>query len=299
MLENSPPPLTENAMEEQRSLIEFFKCITPHSCPTSQKRLRAIQNRFVLRHKYELEINDIGELAPYSNRLNFLATGIENIIKGSQGAENICKYFVSEIYELANALELSKVYAVKQLCQRMKCLILTCALTYNMLEIIDCSVENKNDFIDLALELLAQQIQLTKSSQNCSTLAALLNDNDPLAFPLAYELLVRASIFERYQTSELVELLQYVRIGSTSYTLDAIAKFYEGKEKEISKLICDAIDVSDITVGDITLNFSTALNHSIEIKQETKPKKRYSVSMFDDVAPMPQQQVQIKVGIEK
>lgn len=295
VLEQSPTPLTDEGIVEQKNLIEFFKFITPKTCPTAQKRLKAIQNRFILRHKYDLQINDVIDLAPYQNRLHLLSMALENVIKRSQETDNVCNYFVGEISDLASALDLSKMFVVKRLCQRTKCLIITCAITYNMLDIVDCNKENKNDFVELALELLAQQIQLTKSSQNSSTLAALLNDNDPLAFPLAYELLVRASVVETDQISELAELINYVRIATTGYSSGAISQFYENREKEISQLICEAIDASEITVGEITLNFSTNLNNSFDIKQEIKPKKRYSVSVFDDVAPLPTQASQTKV----
>ncbi|XP_011293281.1 uncharacterized protein LOC101899752 [Musca domestica] len=296
VLEQSPTPLTDEGIVEQKNLIEFFKFITPKTCPTAQKRLKAIQNRFILRHKYDLQINDVIDLAPYQNRLHLLSMALENVIKRSQETDNVCNYFVGEISDLASALDLSKMFVVKRLCQRTKCLIITCAITYNMLDIVDCNKENKNDFVELALELLAQQIQLTKSSQNSSTLAALLNDNDPLAFPLAYELLVRASVVETGQISELAELINYVRIATTGYSSGAISQFYENREKEISQLICEAIDASEITVGEITLNFSTNLNNSFDIKQEIKPKKRYSVSVFDDVAPLPTQASQTKVN---
>uniref|UniRef100_A0A1I8Q641 Uncharacterized protein n=1 Tax=Stomoxys calcitrans TaxID=35570 RepID=A0A1I8Q641_STOCA len=296
VLENSPTPLTAESIEEQKCLIEFFRFITPRTCPTSQKRLRAIQNRFTLRHRYEIQIIDIIDLAAYNNRLDYLNMAIENIIKRSLETDNICGYFINEIRELSQALDLSKMFVVKSLCQRMKCLILSCALTYNMLELVDCTRENKNDFIELALVLLSQQVQLTKGIQQSSTLAALLNDNDPLAYPLAYELLVRASVVEVNQTCELIEVTNYVRIGRSSYNSNAIAQFYESREKEISKLICDAIDASEISVGEITLNFSTALNNSFDIKQESKPKKRYSVSIFDEVVvPLPTQTQQTKV----
>ena len=74
----------------------------------SQKRLKTIQNCFVLRHKYDLKINEISQMVLYENRLNLLDAGIENIIKRSLNSENTCKYFTSEISELSTVLNLSK-----------------------------------------------------------------------------------------------------------------------------------------------------------------------------------------------
>ncbi|XP_023294177.2 uncharacterized protein LOC111677314 [Lucilia cuprina] len=292
LLENSPCNWNENE-EEQRNLIEFYKLISPLNDNSFQKRVKAIENCFVLKHKYDLQITDMKQLVLYEHRLKLLDDGIENIIKRSQPGDSICKYFTAEISELSTALSFPKMFGVKRLCQRMKCLILSCALTYNIMQIADCNKENKDVYIEMALELLSQQIQLTKGSQS-STLTALLNDNDPLAFPLAYKLLVKASLFESTQNCDLVELINYVRIARTTYSLNEIESFYESREKEISKLICEAIDASDIAVGDATLNFTAAMNNSFDVKPE-KPKKRYSVSLFDEVLPPPQQQIQNKV----
>lgn len=291
------PYTSENeSLEEQQNLIEFYKLVLPTNCSSTQKRLKTIENCFTLKHKYELPITDIDQIILTEDRLKLLDAGIENIIRRSQGGDTICKYFTIEISTLSTALNFSKMFGVKRLCQRMKCLMLSCALTYNIMEISDCNKETKDDYIEMALELLVQQIQFTKGSQS-STLAALLNDNDPLAFPLAYELLVRASLYENNQNCDLVELINYVRIASTTYSLNEIESFYEGREKEISKLICEAIDASEIAVGDVTLNFTAAMNNSFEVKPE-KSKKRYSVSLFDEVLPLQtqQQQTQSKVS---
>lgn len=280
---------SKESMAEEENLIEFFKLLIPHACATYQKRLKTIENCFVLRHKFDLQIHAIDQLVSFENRVKFLNLGIENIIKRSQTAENICQYFINEISELSSALSFAKMFGVKCLCQRMKCLLLTCALTYNVMEIADCNKENKDEYIEMALEILAQQIQITKGSHS-STLAALLNDNDPLAFPLAYELLVRASLLENVKNVDLIELINYVRIACRNYSLKDIENFYDNREKDISKLIREAIDATEISVGDTTLNFSTAMNNSFDVKTEIKPKKRYSVSLFDEVLPLTQQQ---------
>ncbi|KAM7360055.1 kinetochore component rough deal isoform 2-T2 [Cochliomyia hominivorax] len=287
LLECPLNPLSES-QEEQQNFLEFYKLILPPNCVSTRKRLTAIENCFILRRKYDLPVMDVNQLVLRENRVKLLDAGIENIIKRSQGGDTICKYFTSEISILSSALSFGKMFGLKRLCQRMKCLMLSCALTYNVMEIADCNTDSKDDYIEMALELLVQQIQFTKGSQS-STLVTLLNDNDPLAFPLAYELLVRASLYENCQNCDLIELINYVRIASTTYTLNEIETFYEGREKEISKLICEAIDASEISVGDVTLNFSTVMNNSFDVKPE-KPKKRYSVSLFDEVLPLPQQQ---------
>lgn len=279
---------SKESKAEEQNQIEFFKLIIPDACATFQKRLKAIENCFVLRHKFDLQIHSIDQFVSLENRLKFLDLGIENIIKRGQVTENICQFFVSEICELSTALNFSKMFGVKCLSQRMKCLLLSCALAYNVMEIADCNRENKDDYIEMALEILAQQIYITKGSHS-STLAALLNDNDALTFPLVYELLVRASLLENVNNGDLIELINYVRIASKNYSLNEIENVYGNREKNISKLIRETIEATEMSVGDSTLNFSPSMDNSFDVKSEIKPKKRYSVSLFDEVMPLTQQ----------
>lgn len=294
LLENFLIPHNDQAMQEQQSHIEFFKLITPKLNENTQKRLRYIEKCFHLLQKYDLNIANIQEFAPYDNRIKYLEEILERVIKRSQNAENICKYFIDEICDLAQSLELCKMLVTRMLCQRMKSLPLTCALTYYIMEIVDCNAENMPNFVDATLELLAQQIHLSKTSQN-SSLAALLNDNDPLAFPIAYKLLTQATLHEHVDVSkytELMELINFVRIASSSYPFEAVENFYNDREMEISKLINEAFSAdTDISGVDKTLNFSTSINMSFDVK----PKKRVSVSVFDDPIEMIPQQTQNKV----
>lgn len=127
----------------------------------------------------------------------------------------------------------------------------------------------------------------------------LLNESDPLCLPLAYELLTEALMHEKSRRGDLTELIKYVRVAVVHYPLDAIESHYLNKDEAINEQICRALDGVPIAFGETTLNFSTALNNSIDIKVNPEPstKKRYSVSMFDEVDVVPQQKPQQKVNI--
>lgn len=289
MLENTAFVLTDDkSVEEQCELIKFFKLIAQHAERTVPKRYEFIQNRFILLCKYGIKTNDVSELMINNNCSKFLDMGIENIIKRKTGVEDICKYFMVEIKQLSKALNMTIVRGIKQLCCRTNCLSISCVLAYNVMQVTDCEKINKDDYIDLALVLLKQQIDLTESASR-NTSAPLLNDIDPLAFPLAYELLTQASFQERNNLFELTELINFLRIARDNYAHNAIDELYNERQKDVMNATSAALNTPEGLVHETTLNQTNNMNMSFDSKAEIeKLKKRVSVSIFDKVEEIPQ-----------
>uniref|UniRef100_A0A1A9Z6W9 Uncharacterized protein n=1 Tax=Glossina pallidipes TaxID=7398 RepID=A0A1A9Z6W9_GLOPL len=287
LLENTAFVLTDDkSVEEQCELIKFFKLIAQHAERTVRKRYEFIQNRFILLCKYSIKTNDVSELMINNNCSKFLDMGIDNIIKRKTGVQDICKYFMVEIKQLSKALNMTIVKGIKQLCCRTNCLLISCALAYNVMQVTDCEKINKDDYIDLALVLLKQQIDLTESaSRNTS----LLNDIDPLAFPLAFELLTQVSFQERNNLFELTELINFIRIARDNYAHNAIDELYNERQKDVMNATSAALNTPEGHVHETTLNQTNDMNMSFDIKAEIENlKKRVSVSIFDKVEETPQ-----------
>uniref|UniRef100_A0A1A9WSK0 RZZ complex subunit KNTC1/ROD C-terminal domain-containing protein n=1 Tax=Glossina brevipalpis TaxID=37001 RepID=A0A1A9WSK0_9MUSC len=154
LLENfSSADTGDKFLEEQGNRIEFFKLISEHSDRTARKRYEVIQNRFILLYKYGIQTEDVNKLMVNKNCLRFLDIGIESIPRRK------------------NALNMALMGGVKQLCYRINSLVISCALAYNAMQIRDCQKMNKNDYIDLALVLLMQQIRLTETAHRDVSLA--------------------------------------------------------------------------------------------------------------------------------
>ncbi|KAL9888205.1 kinetochore component rough deal isoform 3-T4 [Glossina fuscipes fuscipes] len=289
LLESSTFVLTDDkSLEEQCELIKFFKLIAKHADRTVPKRYEFVQNRYILLCKYGIKTNDVSEVMNSNNCSKFLDMGIENIIKRKTEIEDICKYFMMEMQQLSKALNMSIVAGIKQLCCRTNCLVMSCALAYNVMQLTDGEKINKDDYIDLALVLLKQQINLTESASR-NTSAPLLNDVDPLAFPLAYELLTQASFQERNNLFELTELINYLRIARDNYAHNAIDELYNEREKDVMNAIFLALNTPKGLVYETTLNQTNNMNMSFDIKPEIeKLKKRVSVSIFDKFEETPQ-----------
>ncbi|TDG48434.1 hypothetical protein AWZ03_005179 [Drosophila navojoa] len=301
MLEMSSGSFVNEAkVQEHINLLELFKLMLPHVDPVYTQRYLLIKHCFQLRQKFNLQLQSSSELIPMHKRLELLNKGIELIMSRAQATLNVCAFIVNEMSELCAALNLQKVQGLLCISQRMNCLPLSCALAHHILEFIDCVPANSNDFINFAIELLAQQICEAKSNGH-DTHSSLqqLNETDPLCFPLAYELLTEAMLHEHRRQRDLNELIKYVRVAVIHYPMDAIETHYLGKEQKINDQICRALDGSPIALGDTTLNFSMALNNSIDVKPnvESTSKKRYSVSMFEEIDVQPQQQPQKKKRI--
>ncbi|KAL9872866.1 kinetochore component rough deal isoform 3-T4 [Glossina fuscipes fuscipes] len=289
LLESSTFVLTDDkSLEEQCELIKFFKLIAKHADRTVPKRYEFVQNRYILLCKYGIKTNDVSEVMNSNNCSKFLDMGIENIIKRKTEIEDICKYFMMEMQQLSKALNMSIVAGIKQLCCRTNCLVMSCALAYNVMQLTDGEKINKDDYIDLALVLLKQQINLTESASR-NTSAPLLNDVDPLAFPLAYELLTQASFQERNNLFELTELINYLRIARDNYAHNAIDELYNEREKDVMNAIFLALNTPKGLVYETTLNQTNNMNMSFDLKPEIeKLKKRVSVSIFDKFEETPQ-----------
>ncbi|XP_030370640.1 uncharacterized protein LOC115621201 [Scaptodrosophila lebanonensis] len=286
LLESSSTPLLdENKVLEHSHVLELLKLMLPHVEPVYERRYLLIKHRFILRKQFNLDVNHWSNLITNRCRDALLDEAIERIMERSQATLNVPEFISSEMGELCKALGLQKVYGLQRICQRMNCLPLSCALAYYVIEFIDCVPGNQGDFTNLGVELLVQQITAAKSQPNgASSSLELLNENDPLAFPLAYELLTSALLHEQNCKRDLVDLIKYVRVAMLKYSVDAIETYYQGNVQEINDHICRALDGAPIAHGETTLNFSTTLNGSFDVKtSQPQPKKRYSVSMFDDV----------------
>ncbi|KAH8258292.1 hypothetical protein KR038_009300 [Drosophila bunnanda] len=300
LLENTPQAAfkNESKAQEHKNVLELFKLFLPHAEASYERRYLMIKHRFQLYQKFGMELSCSSELIPLQKRHDLLDDTIERIVERAQATLNMPAFIVSEMLELCTALTLTQVFGLHRICQRVSCLPLSCAIAYHVTQFIDCVPANAEDFINLALELIIQQIENAKGTDNdLPSSLQLITDSDPLSFPLAYELLTAAQIHEQSRRRDLIELIKYVRVVVIQYPLDAVKKHYEGKEQAINEHICRTLDGTTLAFGESTLNFSSAINGSFDTKpvlQVPSTKKRPSVSIFDEVEVQPMQQPQKK-----
>ncbi|XP_017073334.2 uncharacterized protein LOC108109368 [Drosophila eugracilis] len=290
----------ETKVQEHINVLELSKLFLPHVESVYERRYLVIKHRFRL-WKFGIQLSCSSELIPLQRRHALLDEAIERIIERAQATLNVSAFIASEIGELCTALSLSKVFGLNRISQRIGCLPLSCALAFHVISFVDCKPSNAGDFINLAVELLVQQIENAKgNNRESASSLQLINESDPLSFFLAYELLTSALLHEASRRRDLVELIKYIRVAVIHYPLDAIKTYYDGKEQAVNEHICRALDGITVALSETTLNFTTPLNGSFDVKSLQAPtatKKRYSVSMFDEVEVQPIQQIQQKKSI--
>nr|XP_017007775.2 uncharacterized protein LOC108064669 [Drosophila takahashii] len=302
LLENSSSVSFEDEakIQEHTNVLELFKLFLPYVDSVYERRYLVMKHRLRLL-KFGIQLSCSSELIPLQRRHSLLDEAIERIIERAQATLNVSAFIASEMGELCTALGLSKVFGLTRICQRIGCLPLSCALAFHLISFVDCVAANAGDFINLAIELLVQQIENAKGqSQESASSLQLINESDPLCFFLAYELLTSALLHEESRRRDLVELIKYIRVAVIHYPLNAIQTYYDGKEQTVNEHICRALDGITVVMGESTMNFTIPLNGSFDVKSlqvPTMPKKRYSVSMFDEVEVQPVQQLQQKKTI--
>ncbi|KAH8382179.1 hypothetical protein KR009_002128 [Drosophila setifemur] len=299
MLESSSSVtfVNESKVQEYMNTLELFKLFLPHVDAVYERRYLVIKHAFQLRQKFDIQLKCSSELVPLRRRHELMDEALERIIERAQATLNVSAFIASQIRELCTALGLSQVFGLHRICQRIGCLPLSCALAYHVMQFVDCVPANAGEFVNLALELLVQQIDNARgSNQDSPSSLKLITEADPLSFPLVYELLTSALLHERSRRRDLVELISYIRVAVIHYPMDAIKTHYDGKEQTVNEHICRALDGITVALGETTINFSSALNGSFDVKpvQPKSEKKRYSVSMFDEVEVQPAQQMQQK-----
>ncbi|XP_068156013.1 kinetochore-associated protein 1 [Drosophila tropicalis] len=290
----------ETKATEHLNQLEFFKLLLPHVEATYNQRYLLIYQRFHLKQQFKIEVKSISELIPLRRRRELLEEGVERIMGRAQATLNVFTFIASEMRDLCKLLNLSTVFGIEQICRRMNCLPLTCALAYHVVQFVDCNQENSRDFINLALELLAQQISMAKgNTQDPPSALHCVKDSDPLSFPLAYELLTSSLKYEKSRQRDLCEIIKYVRVAFINYPLNVIDKHYQGtvQEKNINEEIVRSLDGAIIALGETTLNFTNASFASLDVKPQSS-KGRTSVSMFDEVDVHPGQQALKKKDIK-
>ncbi|XP_055841706.1 uncharacterized protein LOC129908902 [Episyrphus balteatus] len=244
------------------NLFEFFKLMTPQSNTSDQNVLLKIQKCHILRVRFQLNVLT-DDLRKQDVRRELLEKGVSNLAqKIKQNKINVTSLW-NEICELATALEFEKVFGVLELCKVLNNVHLSCALAYYTLELINCTKQNYEIFIDLAILVISQQIVLCQNKHDRDTAMV----TDPLAFPLSYKLLVTALQSGKTFKLEIIELLKWVRIVNISYELEVIQECY-GIENDVNDRIFKHFeDIENPKPMDI----------------KPQQNKRNSVSVFDEI----------------
>lgn len=272
--------LSDTTLESMHeNIVEFLKCLSDRArIATREKEIKQIHNKYILNKKFDLKIRD-NYIGDTNKRKMYFKQAFENYIlkkikEDISEIENVVHFIWATTIELSKVLELSLVFCVYYISKSIDYLFLTSILSYYVLESIECTAENVDVFVDLAVLLISQEIK--KYLNEASDAMDKSFDTDPLAYPLAHKLLVLASKKSMLLQVEILELLEAIRILHFSYSLDIVSEVY-GDSQTIQK-ICK----------NVKTYFSEKVNNdeSFQINKDSiskKSKKRESISIFDAV----------------
>lgn len=156
----------------------------------------------------------------------YMNEGIDHLIgKLKEKPANFVHNAMKFIQLLAKALNVEGVQVTLRFCRQMRHVHLACALAIMVVGLYSATVQNGNDFIDLAVLLLAQQATMIEDHK-CDTLLS-------MAYPMAQQLLLMVQNVDKMVFyDDIRELLRWTRIGTHSYNMDRIEQ-YMGSSDEL------------------------------------------------------------------
>lgn len=210
--------------EEFNNLMELIKhIISREHSPISKKVFADLMKVDLLRDTFGLSAS-LQSLKQPELVDRHLKEGIANLIrKLKQSPDNLVHNAMKYIRLLASALNVEGAQVTLQFCRQMKNVQLTCALTKMVLHLYTVNMQNANDFIDLAVLLLAQQT-LMIDDVKCDTTV-------PMTYPLAHQLLLSVQNISIVFYEEIRDLLKWARIGTHSYDMDSIEDFMKSNDE--------------------------------------------------------------------
>lgn len=255
--ENDPddPFDVENFIEGLKLLIKqlMLHC-DDFEAKTYMKKIDKLKKIVQVRKEFKLDVK-LRNLDRNDDKQRLLKEGISLIASEVSETKSVDKVW-SKVELLVRTFDFSCLYGFKLLCQKLNNLHVTCYVIDTFLQLIDIIEEDEiEDAVNFVVLLLSQQINFYENN-----LKSTFENYDPLALPLAYELLLRClSHYNLVHHSSVMELLNWTRIGRNFYPYDAI------EATKTKRVISSAVFTSRASNG----------NHSGKNRRET-------FSMFED-----------------
>lgn len=245
----------ENVMEAAKILIKHLTATYDDYLPRKdEEKLKNLKTIAKLRSQFKLEVK-LNQFDSQASKKKLLEAGIA-FVADEITEKTSLDVMWSKMELLVHAFGFGRIFCYKMLCQKLNNLF----VTSNIIDML-CSTIDKVDKAEigtaksLAILAVAQQISFFENNLKSS-----FDVYDPLAFPLAYELLIRCmGYYDIQHHSQTLDLLKWFRVGRSCYPL-GVMKATKGKR------------VIDSTVFTARLPTGSSKN------------RRETFSMFEDVA---------------
>lgn len=243
-------------------VISFLNIITNKIDPASKLDIISLNKVFKLKMNYNIEIKSIAEIR--SKKYDLLDSGINHILDNLRTldtcSEDALDVVFNRLATLCNLLDLSPVVGGIRICQIVDVIDFTFGFTNTLLDSSDVTAENFEDFLELAILLLAQDIDMGE----------LISHDYPI-YPLAYTILSLVVSQSRVGVIELHQFMPLIRIGRNMY--DNGEGYFVRNKKTINEKVIQ--------------HFRNADKQNESTRQSLRKSKRESFSMFNETIQMP------------
>lgn len=243
----------ENHMEALSVIFNQLKpSLSEYEIKSEDERIKNLKNIIKIRRVFKFDLR-LASLNTSVERKRMLEEGVAIIAMEARNNNSIDAAW-SKIDLLVAAFNFERFYAYKLLAQKLNNLYITCLIVEAVSSSLDY-VEEKDleNALELAVLVLSQQIAYFEN--NISTT---FQDYDPLAFPLAYELLSKCLAHHNLNVhSSVLKLLQWIKIGRNYYPYDII------ESTKAERVITNKIFGSQATNGNGHLSVNRRESFSI------------------------------------
>lgn len=201
-------------------LMELAKfAISKTSVNHLKKSFFALMSLQVIRRELNIKL-PLDALTKINTRNIYLEQVILAAVNYLKNLQNgYAQYAWSLIEHISKVFEMNFVLIAYELMKLVNHIQFSCYLTRILLENVRLSPENCSSYEEIALFLLARQCQRTEDLFGEAYEAS-------MAYPLAYVIFVQA---EKNGATDLIQLIQFTRIGHDSFGLEYVRQYLEAK----------------------------------------------------------------------
>lgn len=213
--ENDPddPFDGENYIEALKLLVKSLKkCCDDFRAKMYDETVINLKNVIQVRQVFKMDVH-LQHLERNADRKRLLDEGISLVANEVSESKSVDKLW-NDVELLVRTFGFSSIHGLRFLCQKLNNLFITSYVIDTICSMIDAvEKDHIGDALELVVLVIAQQISYYENNHKST-----FEVYDPIAFPLAYELLVKClAHYNVINRRDTMELLRWTRIARSYY----------------------------------------------------------------------------------
>ncbi|GAB0092349.1 kinetochore-associated protein 1 [Sergentomyia squamirostris] len=212
----------------EKNYIQMLNILKNKAHKSLNSIVEEINNFSRLKSRFENTFNDL-KMDDLQHKDVILHQGIEAIVNNfvNYGKDLVTKLW-NNMKALTDALQMDQLDGLIKFTESCSNLHISCNIAFNILTMIDISSLDCENILNFCCILLVQLTRFDVKKDNF---------DDPLVFPLIYQLLAKVLSVTNVHFFEAKELISWTRIVTEFYENDAVDKYYRDHEKVSKELV--------------------------------------------------------------